>query len=93
MQIARREVRVGDRLYHWGFGLWGEVIALDTNSARVAIQGIGGEDNTRTVFVTEGGNVNGRRQMYWHPPLALDLPVSDISKYQAAVEFAKELLA
>ena len=91
IRIAGRLVQKGDRLYHRGFALWGNVTELDDNSVRVEIVGVG-QGNTRTLLVTDGGLVSGMRQMYWHEPLALDLPKADVSQYQFMIEATRQLL-
>lgn len=84
--IAGRIVKQGDTLYHVGWRTWGTVTGFDTNSARLRLVGAGGSE--RTVPVASGGLVAGTRQVYWHEPLVLDLPVQNVSKAQALVDFA-----
>jgi hypothetical protein len=81
--IAGRTVQLGDPLYHTGFKAWGTVVGFDTGSARLQI--IGANAAPRILYVQTGGMVNGRRVIYWHEPLTLDLPVQNIGKYQAIV--------
>lgn len=79
--IAGREVKIGDTLYHVAFQAWGTVQRFDTNSAVLRLT-LGNE-----VFVASGGVTNGKRQVYWHQPLVLDLPVSNVSKYQEVLDY------
>lgn len=78
--IAGREVKKGDSLYHIGYQAWGSVIGFDINSVVLRITGTGA--HYRDVHVATGGIAGGRRQVYWHAPLQLDLPHADIGKYQ-----------
>lgn len=91
IRIAGRQVLLGDRLYHQGFGLWGEVVESDSGSVVVAIVGQGA-GNVRRLYVTDGGLVSGKRQMYWHTPLVLDLPKADVTQYQFMVDSTRQLL-
>lgn len=84
--IAGRVVKQGDTLYHVGWRTWGTVIGFDTNTARLRLVGAGGSE--RIVPVSDGGMVAGTRQVYWHTPLVLDLPVQNVTKAQALVDFA-----
>lgn len=80
--IAGREVKVGDSLYHMGHQAWGTVVLLDTNSAKLRI---GNAVGYRDVYVSAGGIAGGKRQVYWHEPLVLDMPFADIGRYQRAL--------
>jgi hypothetical protein len=80
VNIAGRQVSVGDSLYHLGYDAWGTVVRFDTNSAVLRLIGAGGSE--RDVFVTNTGIVGSRRQVYWHEPLFLDLPRRNVTKYQ-----------
>lgn len=88
--IAGRNVAMGSTLYHVGYRTWGTVVRFDTNSAVLRLTGTGGA--TREVYVTNGGIVGSVRQVYWHEPIELDLPVQDVTKYQKLVDFAVEEL-
>lgn len=81
--IAGREAKVGDALYHVGYQAWGTVTALDLNSV---ILRIGNEGSFRDVYVSSGGIAGGKRQIYWHAPLALDRPFADIGRYQRVLD-------
>ena len=78
--VTGRTVKVDDKLYHTGFRAWGTVIGFDTGSAKLSLIGANGQP--RILYMQTGGIVNGSRVMYWHEPLALDLPISNVSKYQ-----------
>lgn len=84
--IAGRVVKQGDTLYHTGWRTWGTVIGFDTNTARLRLVGAGGSE--RVLPVANGGTVAGVRQVYWHEPLQLDLPVQNVTKAQALIDFA-----
>lgn len=91
ISIAGRTVQKGDRLYHRGFNLWGQVTKIDGRAVVLLVQGIG-NGNVREMRVTDGGMVSGVRQIYWHEPLVLDLPTSDVSVYQRSVDFMKSIM-
>lgn len=82
--VAGREVFVGDPLYHIGFKAWGVVSGYDTGSAKLELTGSGGQQ--RTLYVQQGGRVNGVRVIYWHEPILLDLPFQNVSKYQRLLD-------
>lgn len=84
--IAGRIVKLNDPLYHVGWRTWGTVVGFDTNTAKLRLVGAGGSE--RTVPVSNNGMVAGTRQVYWHVPLQLDLPVQDVTKAQALIDFA-----
>jgi hypothetical protein len=52
----------------------------------VTIHGI--NDQKVKYAFTDGGKINGRRQLAWHQPLVFDLPSRDVSKYQALLDTA-----
>lgn len=80
MQIAGRTVKQGDTLYHTGIQSWVTVVGFDTSGAALARFSNG--QSERTFLVTGGGFINGKRVLYWHEPLVLDLPTHNISKIQ-----------
>ena len=89
MNIAGKPVLLGDELWHMGFRQWVRVVSV-TPSTVVELVGVNGE---KSKFVaTEGGNIAGRRQLYWHQPLVLDLPDRDVSAYQIFVDALKQVL-
>jgi len=89
MNIAGKPVLLGDELWHMGFRQWVRVVSV-TPSTVVELVGVNGE---KSKFVaTEGGHISGRRQLYWHQQIDLDLPVRDISQYQEFVDALKKAL-
>lgn len=80
--IAGRVVQQGDTLYHMGLQSWGQVIGTDTGSVILRLSSPQGE---RIFHVTDGGRIAGVRQVYWHEPLALDVPFQNIGKYQRII--------
>lgn len=79
--IAGRQVEVGNSLYHTAFKAWGVVKGFDPSGP--ALLELSAANNQKTtLFVQNGGVVNGVRVVYWHAPLVLDLPTADIAKYQ-----------
>lgn len=89
--IADRPVRVGDKLYHVGFESWGTVTRYDpSGSAELSMKGRGG---IRKVLVQNNGIVTGRRMVYWHEPLRIDMPFQNVSSMQRVIDvLAKELI-
>lgn len=88
--ISRRSVRVGDNLYHRGLDAWGQISKFDpSGSAEFVIKTSQGK---RKLLVQNGGTVHGRRQLYWHEPIKLDLPFSDINMLQKIVDVVVEKL-
>lgn len=92
IMIAGRAVKKGDSLYHRGFEAWGYVSRFDpSGSAEYILKGPHGE---RKMLVLNGGIVNGRRQLFWHEPIQLDLPRQDVKSLQRVVDaVAAELSA
>lgn len=88
--IAGRQVLKGDSLYHRGFESWGTVSRFDpSGSAELVIKGRGG---IRKMLVLNGGYINEKRQVFWHEPITIDLPLSNVSAVQRVVDvLAKEL--
>lgn len=85
-EIAGREVKTGDQLYSISLQMWGRVVGTDmAGTAQVEFIGAG-KGNVKYVTMTSGGFVNGRRVLYWHKPLSLDLPQADVSAYQQVVD-------
>ena len=92
INIAGREVAAGNALYHVGYQAWGVVKGFDTSGpARLELNAGGG--HKVTLFVTNGGLINGKRLVYWHVPLTLDVPYADVSKFQALLDTAVEHFA
>lgn len=90
--IAGREVENGNALYHTGYQAWGVVKGFDpTGPARLELNAGGG--HKITLFVTNGGLINGKRLVFWHVPLTLDLPFADVTKFQALIDTAVEHFA
>lgn len=90
--IAGRAIKKGDNLYHRGFETWGRVTRYDpSGSVEFVIKSHGGE---RKMLIQQGGIVNGRRQIFWHEPLFLDLPRQNVAPVQRVVDaIYAELLA
>lgn len=85
ISIAGRNVVVGDSLYHIGFRAWGSVTGFDASGPAILdLPGSGGQ--VRRLMVLNGGIINGQHVVYWHLPVSLNLPRSDISKIQAIVD-------
>ena len=85
--IAGRTVQQGDHLYNTALQLWGEVLQSEDSGASFVVEFRGiGNGNTRTYTATDGGFINGKRVLYWHKPIELDLPFADISALQRLVD-------
>lgn len=80
MLITGRVVNAGDHLYHIGLQAWLQVQTFDSSGSAIA-RVLGGQVQ-RDFIITAGGLINNRRVIYWHAPLVLDLPTSNITKYQ-----------
>ena len=89
MNIAGKPVLQGNELWHIGFRQWVKVVSTSPSTI-VELTGANGEKSK--FVVTEGGNIAGRRQLYWHQPLVLDLPDRDVSAYQTFVDALKHVL-
>lgn len=83
--IAGRTVKVGDTLYHNGFQAWGTIKRVGEGTAEYHLEGRS-HGNVRKLYITQGGNINGKRVIYWHKPLTLDLPTADTTKIQGFVD-------
>jgi hypothetical protein len=82
--IAGRHVLLDDPLYHTGFQAWGLVTGFDGGSAKLEINGANGQ--ARTLYVQQGGRINGVRVIYWHEPIRLDLAFQNVTKYQRLLD-------
>jgi hypothetical protein len=78
--VAGKNTLVGDELWHIGLRLWARVTAPGI----VTINGV--NDQVVKYAFTTGGFINGKKQLAWHSPLLLDLPVRDVSKYQRILD-------
>lgn len=90
--IAGSTVKIGDRLFSRRAATTGEVVAVGETTATAEFL-IGSE--TRRYVITNGGLVSGVRDVYWHEPLNLDLPKSQIGKVdkiQAVVDALVQVL-
>lgn len=89
MLITGRQVKVGDTLYHQGLDAWGTILRFDpTGSAEFQIRN---KNKSRVLMAQNGGKVHGKRQLYWHKPIQLDLPYSNISAIQKVVDAVAEI--
>lgn len=83
ISIAGRAVPVGTPLYHTNLRMWGIVNRYDGGAAVLRFELP--DDRFREVIIQQGGISQGVRVAYWHIPLALDLPTSNIVRYQNIV--------
>ena len=92
IKIAGRSVPIGARLYHMGWDTFGTVTGYDpSGSAELSI--VSSTGARRRMFVTEGGYINGVKQVYWHDKIELYLPIEDVSTLQKVVDlFSGELM-
>lgn len=84
--VAGVTVKEGDRVYHAKYQQWVTVVRIDGPTGYVDVPSL-----RQPLPFTDGGKVQGVKQLYWHEPLALDLPTSDISKYQRLVNALVEV--
>lgn len=92
IKIANRQAAVGDRLYHAKLGQWGIVTRFDTSGPailEVEVPPYG----PRKFYVQNGGKINNERVVYWHEPLKLDLPTSDVRFMQSIVDLLAQRLS
>ena len=89
MVISGKNVALGNELWHMGFRQWATVVQ-DTPHVIVELTDLSGRKYS--FVATEGGLISGRRQLYWHQPLVLDVPDRDISKYQSFVDTLTQVL-
>ena len=90
--IANRKVAVGDRLYHAKLARWGEVVRYDTSGPAIIEIDVA-PYGPRKFYIQNGGRINGERVVYWHEPLTLDLPTSDIRFMQSIVDTLAQRLS
>ena len=83
MQIANRNVKLGDRLFHVPTNVWGTVVSLESTAVVLELESAG---QVIKIYVNEGGLVHGRKVVYWHQPLVLDLPIANVGKFQAILD-------
>lgn len=84
IKIAGREVQIGNSLYHSSLRMWGSVARYDASGAAV-LEIAQSSGASRKLLITDGGTVAGRKEIFWHEPLFLDSPLSDVSDIQEIV--------
>lgn len=84
MRIAGRPIKAGDVLYHKSLGVWGVVQRIDRTGS--AVFEIKNGSRKRELVVQDGGRIFGKRQLYWHEPIKLDIPQQDIAAVQRIVD-------
>lgn len=90
--IAGHPVALNDRLYSRRAGVMGTVTNIGLSTFTLTITRDGG---SRDYTVSEGGLVNGEREIYWHAPLELDLPKVQLhkrAKFQAVLDKLREVI-
>lgn len=90
ISVAGTNVQIGDRLFSRRAGTTGVVVSVGSSTATAEFI-IGTE--TRRYVITNGGLVSGARDVYWHEPLALDLPKAQISKVEKIQDVVDALVA
>ena len=88
MNIAGRAVKLNDNLWHAGHRRWVTVAQAEP----CLVEMLGTNSQKVTYAVAQGGHIAGVRQLYWHQPLELDVPQSDISGYQTLVDTLKQVI-
>lgn len=84
VEIAGREVLVGDRLYHMTHRSFGTVTRIQPTTAEVQFHTTHGQKFK--TYVESGGIVGRKKLIFWHKPLELDYPDEDISKIQNVLD-------
>lgn len=89
--IAGKQVVKGSKLYHITLQMWGYVVDVDTDTSTAVIEfkTVNGLQVHRFT-VTQGGLINGRRALYWHEPIYLDLPTENVETIQKVVDVLAE---
>lgn len=90
--VSGEPVQFGDRLYSRRANAWVTVVQLLDSGIVVSVTK--GED-VRTFTASEGGIIAGSRDLFWHAPIELDLPKSQLhklAKIQALLGAALPLL-
>jgi hypothetical protein len=92
IRIASEPVALNDQLYSRRAAAWGRVVQVLDSAVVLSITKGG---TSRNYTVTENGMVAGSREVYWHEPIDLDLPKSQLAKFvkiQAVVQALIEVL-
>ena len=87
MKIAGREVKLGDELYSKRMQRFGAVRHLTPDSGMGIITFVKTNSNPVDFTFTDGGYINGNRDLYWHTDIQLDLTTRDSSKVEEALRF------
>jgi len=83
--IAGRNVRPNDRLYHATYRAWGKVTCVSNDGQSFSIQ-LTSDDGRKTTLHADNGDINGRRELFWHNPFLIDLPINDITPVKELME-------
>ena len=75
--VSGEPVHLGDRLYSRRSNAWCTVEQLLQNGVVVAVTK---GDDVRYFTATEGGVIAGSRDLFWHAPIDVDLPKSQLHK-------------
>jgi hypothetical protein len=86
--IAGSIVEEGDRLYSRRLNSHGTVVKVQPNNVIVRFTRNGVD---REIAVTHGGYVSTEKDVYWNPPIELDLPKNSNEKYQKILSFVETL--
>lgn len=85
VKIAGREVKIGDRLYSIEHQVWGTVVRFDPTGPAIA-EFPAKPRGKRTVYIQNGGIVNGNRSIFWHEQPFVDVPVGNIEDLQTMID-------
>lgn len=86
--IAGSPVALGDQLYSRRAGAVGTVIQVLDHAVTLRITKAG---QNRDLTVTGNGQVAGSRDVFWHPPIELDLPKGAGDKMQKIQQLVNTL--
>ena len=81
IRVNGTPVGLGDRMYMPRAGAWGTIVqVLDSAAVLAVTKG----QTTRNYTITEGGMIagTGEQSAFWHAPISLALPKSELHKLQ-----------
>lgn len=88
--VAGDQVAIGDRLFSRRMAGFGAVIAIQGTNAKLRV---GTETKYRDLWFTDGGMVQGVKDLSWHEPIALDLPRAKAPKAVVLQELVDHMVA
>lgn len=86
MQIAGKLVNEGDKLYHINLRKFVRVHRVEDAYATYLEEAINMFGKKHEIHFKEDGYINGAKTLYWHKPIELNLPISNIDKIQEFID-------